>query len=451
MKDINTTLKIQLKDNSNISFEVTPQFCECKRPMFLKQSHNGDVFWSCKGFHKDRNNAVCDLTKDVKCFKCHNGEIKRKTNKSTGENFYGCSNYSDVSESSCNFKLQALDMTDVIHQVNEALKYKYDFKTTSHNQNDERKWEKYKLTSQSTAQKKKITNIETKDSVWIRIIKLILNKDKKKSCESSSSEKTSSKNLLKINPKLAGYTATLILAVGLFASMNGMNVEISLFGDLFHMNITPNASPENVDVQINEQNETIVIKNTENKPIDISNLALNTKEGLPIINFASLSESQRILEPNEKLILNKEILLSLINDDYQEEYTNANHSGSLFDSNRDLSDKPGSSDDDIYEAEKYQLLDKLWDGEKVEFVAEVIEKGIVQYEEIKQRIDDKKELLKDQGREYIRVHLNEEEINIKNQILEKERLIREIEENQDLNNFEKEREIRIIEKEWEER
>ena len=127
MKNINTPLEIHLKSNSNIYFEVKPQFCECKRPMFLKKSHNGDIFWSCKGFHQDRENAVCDLTKDVKCFKCHTGEIKQRVNKSTGEIFYGCSNYSDVSELSCNFQLQSEDMIDVIQQVNNALKYRYDF------------------------------------------------------------------------------------------------------------------------------------------------------------------------------------------------------------------------------------------------------------------------------------------------------------------------------------
>jgi len=418
---LNTPLKVQLKDNSNITFEIEPQFCKCGRPMFLKQSHNGDIFWACKGFHKDRNLAVCDLTKDVKCFKCHSGEIKKKINKSTGDIFYGCSNYSEVSESSCNLKLQPSHINDIIRQVNDALKYRFDFKSISYNKNDEIKWEKLNrtpLTNKTTNIQPKENNIEKK--TWYKVLRLVLGDKKNINTSGKNSSDSSKRKIFGLSPKIAAYVATLVVSVGLIASLNGSNVEISLFGDLFKINISP-ATSEDVDIRVNNKSETIVIENTRDEAIDISNLAIKT-DGLEMIDFGDLPNDKLVLGPNEKLILNESDLLSLVNDMQLDEGSDP----SIFNPGQDPDDNSYEAEEDL-DIMKSETLEKLWKGDSsVEFVAEVIEQGRIKYEEINQKFVGLRNKIDEKKEEYLEIKRDREDE------LQREEFIRETEPRENL-------------------
>jgi hypothetical protein len=85
--------------------------------------------------------------------------------------------------------------------------------------------------------------------------------------------------------------------------IQGSNVEFNLFGDLFRFRIerTP-ASPENIAIQIDKENEEMIIKNTSKEEIDFSNMSMNIGNEIEI-NFANLADT--LLEPGETIKMNE--------------------------------------------------------------------------------------------------------------------------------------------------
>jgi len=322
-------LDIKLKRNSNISFKIEPQFCKCSRPMFLKKSQDGNMFWACKGFYADESVCICDLTKDVKCFKC-SGEIRKKENKNTGEKFYGCTNYSTVSEEGCNFTLDPEDLNDVIAQVNDALKFRFNFRSTQFDSGDERIWEKYK--------KEHIDNVnnvietkpdhdddcddddkdDEKEKVetkwWFKIIKLVLNKKK--------SDSKPEKSYMGIPPKILKYVIVGIFIVASMTVINGSGIEARLFGGLFEFTIQPKkATAEKIDVNYNSIDNTFSVKNTTGEKMDVSSVKVNNEDGETIIDLSKLSQEDKFIGPNETLILKEEDIRKLVSPTVMDEYS----------------------------------------------------------------------------------------------------------------------------------
>jgi ssDNA-binding Zn-finger/Zn-ribbon topoisomerase 1 len=71
-------ITVSLKSNPSITYNINVKECICGMPMFLRKSHNGKIFWSCKNFHNNKNLRKCDHTKDVKCFRCESWRINNQ-------------------------------------------------------------------------------------------------------------------------------------------------------------------------------------------------------------------------------------------------------------------------------------------------------------------------------------------------------------------------------------
>jgi ssDNA-binding Zn-finger/Zn-ribbon topoisomerase 1 len=364
-------IHISLKSNPNISFDIRPKLCACGMPMFLRKSQNGDIFWSCKNFHKDENLRKCDHTKDVSCFKCNSGEIIKKINQKTGEVFYGCTDFSKISDTSCNIIIPDSDIDPLIKQVNDAIKFQLNLKVTHYNASDEKRIKKLieeNKTNQKTEVKKEIN----------------------KEVKTNTSEKSGLFTIFTKHIKSVAVVGILFLTF--LGITQGANVEFSLFGDLFHFKINP-ASSSDIHARIDESNKTVEVTNTANETVDVSNVAMNMN-GMEL-NFNNLEDTT--LKPGETLVLNENELEDILEkelsgDDTEESQENDSFIDSIFslfggveNSTEPIDYATEPEEEPIYQQEAVkEIVNDIWNNEEnISFTATIKEKGEEVVEEIK--------------------------------------------------------------------
>jgi hypothetical protein len=66
----------------------------------------------------------------------NHGELIIKKNNETKEKFYGCTHFSHVSDLSCNISISENDMNNLIKQVNDAIKFQLNLRSTQYDQHD---------------------------------------------------------------------------------------------------------------------------------------------------------------------------------------------------------------------------------------------------------------------------------------------------------------------------
>jgi len=387
-------ININLKSNAAISLEIQAETCICGMPMFLRKSRDGRIFWSCKSFHSDKKLRKCDHTKDVKCFRCKHGELIMKKNNETNENFYGCTNFSQISDSSCNITISIKDMNDLIKQINDAIKFQLNLRSTQYNANDE------------------------------KAIKKMLNKTKENKCTNNNKKKitktknhlSSFKNIFSILNKNIKTVAVLgILFFTFMGIIQGANVEFSLFGNFLQFKLDNNANSNNVETVVNKENKTITVKNITDKEVNISNMAIDMN-GFEV-DFKNLEDTT--IKPGETLILNEPKLEEMIQVEMNEvvKEINQTEKESFFENLLNFGSKLKSEapnepvfdpDEDMpydyyYEGEvTYQMIDskdlveQLWSEDNdISITAQIVEKGKKVVEDIKTITKDKAHDLKD--------------------------------------------------------
>jgi len=399
MKNKNKPLKVNLKSNSNISFDVKPEFCSCGRPMFLKKGRDGRVFWACKGFHNNPSKKVCDHTRDLKCFRCNRGEILLKTNSETKEKFYGCSDFSEVSESSCNLALQKEDMNDVIKQVNDGLKFRFNFRSITHNDSDQRIIDRINEVVSEETKKELKCDIDCCDndddddddrvenSWWYKLLALTLTPEK-------GADGKVKKGPL-VTRRFAVYIVSVMFLIAMVAVVQGSGVEVNLFNGMFVLNVKPVApTQENVNIEYDAEKGELVIENKSLKDdVDIGDLAILDNLGNKMIDFSSLPGSKKLLETNETIRLNENDLLAMMenNTTYFEDYQ--------YDDD-DVMSAPVEEDleDEVADEEMRAYLTEQLASNNLNFVSEVIDNGKEVYNKLKTRVINRTEIIKDKYR-----------------------------------------------------
>jgi len=398
-------LKIALKSNSNIIISVVPEFCNCGRPMFLKKNGgDGGMFWSCKGYSMDENlKSECDLTRDVKCFVCKKGEMRSKMNSLTGEIFYGCSNFSKVSKSGCNFTISDLDAEDLINQVNQALRFQYDFKSISLDPLDEIKWKDYQeLNNVSTGRAGTLSEGSKKG--FMDTIGGLLGISQNKSSEENKSEEyevVKGRLNFPITLKMQKIAASGILFIALVAVFMGSGVEMELFQGMFKLKVGPSKpTSSNISLEYDAKTGQLKIENkSTNEKIDLGAVDLKDVEGNTIVDFGTLPKNQQILEKGQTVVMTGDDLAKMAEDIDADVIPINDNGGVMFNSNSDLPEyTPGSTEgnSDIKEDIKTAISNNQF-----KFVVEGSQKNEELKMDIKNRFDDFKSKVSEKEKDIV--------------------------------------------------
>ena len=292
------------KRNQQKQFEIIPEHCECGRVMFLRISEEGSLFWSCKGYHKDKKKQLCDITKNwLSCNKC-SGHIILKNNSTNQQKFYGCSNYSEVSDFSCNITLASEDMKRMIREFNNNLKNSYNFRSTQANEHDEKIFHNMKNEAEGKHNSiqavitNETKNEEMKENTSQTIVEAIKEKGKG------------------IIPQLSqGVIITivsLLLIITTVAIIYKSNLSIDLFG-LFKIEVSPrSATSQDIQTRVDPESKVIEIENVSNEPVVIDNLSLATPDANEIVHLSQIEKQNTILDPGETIRLDNHTLSKAI-------------------------------------------------------------------------------------------------------------------------------------------